>query len=1001
MANQNKNTNSKSSSRKGGSAPDGSFSAKKGSGSGRRKQTTDFEKRRKNKNITFEREDEVEEDYSEERPSREAFGRFSGKNKTIRDEVTLIITGLVSVLLILSYLGKCGILGNVLNTICFGFTGVFAYVLPFYIFALVAFILYNTNKYVTNDKILLSTIGVIIICAIIHMFTVVNDIGLFFESFKYGYKYTEGGGFLGGLLAEPLNTLVGKAAAIIILFAFLLIVIILITGKAILHAVKDNSKKGYDKFSEKNREYRERRAKERFEREALEGAQKYEYITTEGNKLYDLKVGGESSQSPLLYEQVPRRQKKNLSFIDKLKNGHIPGTPAGAPEAPVVREPKEEKKAVQTENDMFEITPDDSFLPETPATGGDIWKEELQKKFGNKSNSKDRVYDSYITPSTAPSELPFETPKVTPAPAVSSGKAFETVTQSETGIKSAPNLQSDADGFMFARGDYIPPEGREVVSHSTKIDQHITDRNVPPAPAPGTPVKVKKAPRPKRPYVYPSINLLNRPEASAGGMSKGDVAEKGRRLCDILASFDINAKLVNTTSGPSVTRYELQPEMGVKISKITSLADNIMMGLAATSIRIEAPIPGKSAVGIEVPNDSRQTVYLRSLLDSAEFKNSKSKVTFAVGKNLVGKVIVADIAKMPHLLIAGTTGSGKSFLMNSLIMSILYKASPEEVRLIMVDPKQVEFSIYSGIPHLLLPVVTNPEKATGALAWAVREMNDRYKKFADLKVRDIDSYNEKLKEHPELVDDEGNPREKMFQILFIIDELADLMMTAKNEVEGHICRLAQLARAAGIHLVVATQRPSVDVVTGLIKANIPSRVCLTVNSQIDSRTILDTAGGEKLLGRGDMLFLPIGQNVPERIQGAFYTDKEREDVVEFIIRKNGEQEDNGLGEEIEKLASTASSKSSSGSSAAASSADGDSEYDELAYEIGQSICKEGTVSIGNLQRHFRIGFNRAARIVDKFCEDGVVGESEGTKARKVNMSPEQFEAYAEAKGIKH
>ena len=436
--------------------------------------------------------------------------------------------------------------------------------------------------------------------------------------------------------------------------------------------------------------------------------------------------------------------------------------------------------------------------------------------------------------------------------------------------------------------------------------------------------------------------------------------------------------------GPTVTRYELTPQQGVKVSKILSLADDIKLNLAAADIRIEAPIPGKSAIGIEVPNKTNTAVLLRELLESQAFRRHKSPLAFAVGKDIAGQSVVTDIGKMPHLLIAGATGSGKSVCINTLIMSILYKSSPEEVKFIMIDPKVVELSVYNGIPHLFIPVVTDPKKAAGALNWAVSEMTERYQKFAELGVRDLAGYNSRVDSMPE--PEEGTRPARMPRLIIIVDELADLMMVAQNEVEDSICRLAQLARAAGIHLIIATQRPSVNVITGLIKANMPSRIALSVTSGVDSRTILDMNGAEKLLGHGDMLFYPQGYQKPVRVQGAFVSDDEILQVVHFMLQhhKNGNYD-----EEIQKKIDQSSvSESVSGIADPGG-------QDEYFADAGKLIIEKDKASIGMLQRAFRIGFNRAARIMDQLCDAGVVGEEEGTKPRKVLMSMEQFENYLE------
>lgn len=480
-------------------------------------------------------------------------------------------------------------------------------------------------------------------------------------------------------------------------------------------------------------------------------------------------------------------------------------------------------------------------------------------------------------------------------------------------------------------------------------------------------------------YVFPPLSLLKHGKKS-GGDSDAHLRQTAMKLQQTLQNFNVNVTVTNVSCGPSVTRYELQPEQGVKVSKIVGLADDIKLNLAAADIRIEAPIPGKAAVGIEVPNKENTAVMLRDLLETDEFQNHESKIAFAAGRDIAGKVVVADIMKMPHVLIAGATGSGKSVCINTLIMSILYKADPKDVKLIMIDPKVVELSVYNGIPHLMIPVVTDPKKAAGALNWAVAEMMKRYDLFAQYNVRDLKGYNAKV-ETVEAIEEEGKP-EKLPQIVIIVDELADLMMVAPGEVEESICRLAQLARAAGIHLVLATQRPSVNVITGLIKANMPSRIAFSVSSGVDSRTIIDMNGAEKLLGKGDMLFYPAGFPKPQRVQGAFVSDEEVGRVVEFLTEQGMTAQYN------EDVISRVAAPSSDGGSSSAG-------RDEYFAQAGKFIIEKDKASIGMLQRVFKIGFNRAARIMDQLAEAGVVGEEEGTKPRKVLMSPEQFEELLE------
>lgn len=484
-------------------------------------------------------------------------------------------------------------------------------------------------------------------------------------------------------------------------------------------------------------------------------------------------------------------------------------------------------------------------------------------------------------------------------------------------------------------------------------------------------------------YQKPPLRLLNPPKVSSGKNGTAALRETAMKLQQILKDFGVNVTVTDVSCGPSVTRYELQPEQGVKVSRILALADDLKLNLAVTDIRIEAPIPGKAAVGIEVPNKENTMVTLRELLSSEEFNSHKSNLAFAVGKDIGGKTVITDIAKMPHLLIAGATGSGKSVCINTLIMSLLYKSAPEDVRLIMIDPKVVELSAYNGIPHLLIPVVTDPKKAAGALNWAVAEMTRRYQLFADCQVRNLEGYNAKV-QSLEMIQAEDKP-EKLPQIVIIVDELADLMMVAPGDVEDAICRLAQLARAAGIHLIIATQRPSVNVITGLIKANMPSRLAFAVSSGVDSRTILDMNGAEKLLGKGDMLFYPYGYPKPVRIQGAFVSDDEVSAVVSYLRENNNAAETRSDIEEHIQQKQLAVPEESHGGN----------ERDPLFTEAGKFILEKEKASIGMLQRWFKIGFNRAARIMDQLAEAGVVGEEQGTKPREILMSPEQFEQYIE------
>lgn len=479
-------------------------------------------------------------------------------------------------------------------------------------------------------------------------------------------------------------------------------------------------------------------------------------------------------------------------------------------------------------------------------------------------------------------------------------------------------------------------------------------------------------------YTLPPLDCLNLPKKASNESYEAERKKNANKLVETLNSFGVETRIVGISQGPSVTRYEIQPAAGVKISKITNLADDIALNLAASGVRIEAPIPNKAAVGIEIPNKNRQSVTLREVIDQQQYRDAKSKLTVALGKDITGEFVYSDLVKMPHLLIAGTTGSGKSVCLNSMIVSILYNATPEEVKLLMIDPKQVEFTVYNGIPHLLVPVVSDPRKASGALAWAVTEMLTRYKTFSENSVRDIAGYNS-------ICESEG--KKKMPQIVIFIDELSDLMMVAPNEVEDSICRLAQMARAAGMHLVIATQRPSVDVITGIIKANIPSRISLSVSSQVDSRTIIDSVGAEKLLGNGDMLYYPVGIPKPIRVQGCYLSDKEVENVVTYIKNQAQTVYDDEVMKEIEKQAANANTKKKE---VASQGDESDGPADEMLPKAIEVVVEAQSASTTLLQRKLKLGYARAARIIDDLEERGIIGAYEGAKPRKVLVSKQQW-----------
>ena len=575
--------------------------------------------------------------------------------------------------------------------------------------------------------------------------------------------------------------------------------------------------------------------------------------------------------------------------------------------------------------------------------------------------------------SSEESELPFDLDDVADEPETESQPQKEAAVPETSAPKAAEPERPE---------NPVKPEIVEV----PRPDRPVTP---PAAPAPERPAMPLKKPAPEElnfsdVYTLPPVNLLNPVQKKLTQADiDNEIDRNSRKLVEALQSFGVQTKLVGVSRGPSVTRYELQPAPGVKISKITGLQDDIALNLASAGVRIEAPIPNKSAVGIEVPNKARDTVFFRELVDTTEFKKSfDKKLETVLGKDISGAMVTCNIAKMPHLLIAGTTGSGKSVCVNSIIMSILMKSTPQDVRLIMVDPKKVEFMMYNGIPHLLIPVVTDPKKAAGALAWAVNEMLNRYKQFSDNNVRDFTGFNE-------LAKDPDSGLMKMSHIVIFIDELADLMMASPKDVEDSIVRLAQMARAAGMHLVIATQRPTVNVVTGLIKANIPSRIALMVASQTDSRVILDVSGAEKLLGNGDMLYMPVGLPKPVRVQGCFVSDKEVERVVEFIKQTFQAEYDELVMEEVERQTEMVASAQDSKSSGNSDSGDIDTS-DERLEEAIDFVVESGTCSTSSLQRRLKLGYGRAARLVDIMEEMGIVGPLEGSKPRQVLMTKQEW-----------
>ncbi len=872
----------------------------------------------------------------------------------------------LAVLLIMGNFGLTGAFGNVVSGVLFGLFGAAAFLFPFALFFITVFLMVNHYNSASIRKAL-SIFAFFLALSMLFQLFWHTDFDTLKQSFSgdpfwnYAREYRRGGGFIGGHLFDWLMNLTGYVGSVVIIVTLVLICFLLLTGKSILKlltegsmeavsSVRDATMDAYEDFEE--RRERKRRSRERTDRRGRRQVdENWHYM--ENTRIEEDPIGGdEMRELSSADEGLERLEEKILSHTEP--SYEAPPAPVETEEFVPLRRPVREIKS--TRQEMGEIFPEEQQTARTR----DTWSEDTENyepytEYPVELKRKERSFAGREEPEPfdpEPEELPFE-PEPIPEEYLEPDEIPEREEIFKTEIPPVKQHEKPENTGKRTVASSSLPEGITVNAEETAPD-----------------------------YVLPPITLLKKGKGFKNNLGR-EQAETSRKLEETLRSFGVNVSVTGAMQGPTVTRYELLPEAGVKVSKILSLTDDIKLALAAENVRIEAPIPGKSAVGIEVPNRDMQPVMLRDLLERDEFSKAASRIAFAAGMDIGGKAVVADIAKMPHLLIAGATGSGKSVCVNTIIMSILFKAKPDEVKLIMVDPKVVELSVYNGIPHLMLPVVTDPQKAVGALQWGVAEMEKRYNTFAELRVRKIEEYNEKAVK-------EGLP--KMFQLVIIVDELADLMMTAKGDVENAIVRLAQKARAAGIHLIIATQRPSVNVVTGLIKANMPSRIAFAVTSMVDSRTILDMGGAEKLLGKGDMLFYPMGYAKPARVQGAFVSDEEVSDVAEFCRAQKKEEETH---EDISNVVESLSSSGSQSPSGAVETAD-DGE-DELFLEAAEFIVNlnKPTISIGALQRKFRLGWNRAARIMDQLHEEGIVGDESGTKGRSIVMSPEQFEEYKE------
>lgn len=916
--------------------------------------------------------------------SRERFG------DSILDEVTLIVIIVISAVVFISQItSKMGVVGQVIGGLFQGLLGISGVLLPVLVIIYCIWMLMSEERKWPLVRAFGGALFLLTVASAAYLFHPLNvsgDLGFAKKAMElFDSGSLTNGGLIGGLFGGGLFGLLDALGSVIVLLAMLVISIILATGRSFFGAMgtlADHQKVRRQVRNEKIKNKADRiRQEEKMEAARLEKqeAKRRRVMNKEDFNIELHEV--EATEHPEVKETVFRQKKQDYSvkkrepIYDFVKENEMP-----------MEEPKWDFNVVFGGKLQVDELEQGTQMPPQSTERFKVvepLKEVAKKQEPVEMTEEEAVYEKIFGEDNTVENMAGETPE----------EAWDMESQAAALAAEAMRAAEEKTDFHFADLE----DAEETVSQEMdmlEVEEPMAEEEMPveevqpvaeemptdvPAAEPAKPEAQKEtAQQPaaapaepaEKPYVFPPISLLGRDPGNAGGSGILEQQKNGRKLEMTLKSFGVEAHVINVSAGPTVTRYEVSPSQGVKVSKIVNLADDIALNLAASGIRIEAPIPGKAAVGIEVPNKETKSVYLRTVLESDAFRKHPSKLAFALGEDITGNPIVTDIAKMPHLLIAGATGSGKSVCINTLITSILYKADPKEVKLLLVDPKVVELSVYNGIPHLLIPVVTDPKKASAALNWAVREMLERYNDFAACGVRDIKGFNA-------MKEEKGEPEAKMPQIVIIIDELADLMMAAPGEVEDSICRLAQMARAAGMHLIIATQRPSVDVITGVIKANIPSRLAFAVSSGIDSRTILDMVGAEKLLGKGDMLFYPSGQAKPSRIQGAFVTDKEVEQIVDFLRKSSRPGYTQEMVDQITAVAKTASGPSE--------------ETDEFFEQAVDLILEKEKASVSMLQRQFRIGYNRAARLMDELERRGLVGPEEGSKPRKVLITRAQWE----------
>lgn len=922
--------------------------------------------------------------------SRERFG------DSILDEVILIVIIVISAVVFISQItSKMGVVGQVIGGLFQGLLGISGVLLPVLVIIYCIWMLMSEERKWPLVRAFGGALFLLTVASAAYLFHPLNvsgDLGFAKKAMElFDSGSLTNGGLIGGLFGGGLFGLLDALGSVIVLLAMLVISIILATGRSFFGAMgtlADHQKVRRQVRNEKIKNKADRiRQEEKMEAARLEKqeAKRRRVMNKEDFNIELHEV--EATEHPEVKETVFRQKKQDYSvkkrepIYDFVKENEMP-----------MEEPKRDFNVVFGGKLQVDELEQGTQMPPKSTERFKVvepLKEVAKKQEPAEMTEEEAVYEKIFGEDNTAENMAEETPE----------EAWDMESQAAALAAEAMRAAEEKTDFHFAdledaeetaSPEMDMPEVEEPMAEEempVEEVQPVVEEMPAETPAP-EPVKTETtspeaqkeaAQQPaasapaepaEKPYVFPPISLLGRDPGNSSGSGILEQQKNGRKLEMTLKSFGVEARVINVSAGPTVTRYEVSPSQGVKVSKIVNLADDIALNLAASGIRIEAPIPGKAAVGIEVPNKETKSVYLRTVLESDAFRKHPSKLAFALGEDITGNPIVTDIAKMPHLLIAGATGSGKSVCINTLITSILYKADPKEVKLLLVDPKVVELSVYNGIPHLLIPVVTDPKKASAALNWAVREMLERYNDFAACGVRDIKGFNA-------MKEEKGEPEAKMPQIVIIIDELADLMMAAPGEVEDSICRLAQMARAAGMHLIIATQRPSVDVITGVIKANIPSRLAFAVSSGIDSRTILDMVGAEKLLGKGDMLFYPSGQAKPSRIQGAFVTDKEVEQIVDFLRKSSRPGYTQEMVDQITAVAKTASGPSE--------------ETDEFFEQAVDLILEKEKASVSMLQRQFRIGYNRAARLMDELERRGLVGPEEGSKPRKVLITRAQWE----------